>query len=213
DGWREIAAFSDRQAAEMIRADRIDILFDLGLHTAGNRLLIFPEKPAPIQVTYLGYCRTTGLEAMDCRISDWHIDPAEADLTCYTEQTLRLPRTILCYQPDGPTPEVSPLPADSTGCVTFSSRNNFAKLSPPVLEAWSEILGKVPKSRLILHAPEGAARQRTLDIFQQRGIESARLQFVENNESWADFIRAYQQVDIALDPFPYSGWITTCAAL
>ncbi len=111
---------------------------------ARNRLLVFARKPAPVQVTYLGYCGTTGLGAMDYRLSDPYLDPADADLDCYSERTLRLPRTYWCYQPGGPFPKVSSVPMEASGFVTFGCLNNFAKVSGQVLTAWMEILRRVP---------------------------------------------------------------------
>ena len=140
DGWRDIRGKSDEQVADLIRADRVDILIDLASHMKRNRLLVFARKPAPVQVTYLAYCSTTGLEAMDYRLSDSHMDPTDSDLSCYSEQTMRLPETYWCYRPGGPTPDVSPPPSLANGFVTFGCLNNFAKVSSHALELWADVL-------------------------------------------------------------------------
>ena len=121
DAWRSIAGMSDSRAADLIRGDRIDILVDLALHTAGNRLLVFARRAAPVQVTYLGYCASTGLETMDYRLSDPHLDPADSDLSLYSEKTVRLPETYWCYASAGPAPEPSPPPVLAAGHITFGS--------------------------------------------------------------------------------------------
>ncbi len=212
DDWREIANLDDDSASAMIRADRIDILVDLALHTAGNRLPLFARKPAPIQVSYLAYCGTTGMRAMDYRLSDPYLDPIETDLSCYREQTIRLPHSYWCYEPLGETPEVSPLPASSSGKITFGCLNNFAKVSPAALELWARILSKVPASRLLLNAPQGISRRNITEYFTSHGVSESRLDFV-GQQSWQGYIRSLQKIDIALDPFPYGGGITTCDAL
>src|SRR5271170_536850 len=127
DEWRDISKLTDDQAVQMIQNDGIDILIDLTLHMAGSRLLVFARKPAPVQVTYLGYCSSTGLDTIDYRFSDPYLDPLETDLSGYSEQTLRLPQTYWCYQPGGPTPDPMPPPVLSKGFITFGCLNRFAK--------------------------------------------------------------------------------------
>ncbi len=136
DSWRNIAGLSDSRGADLIRTDEIDIFVDLAVHTAGNRLLIFARKPAPVQVTYLGYCSSTGLEAMDYRLSDPYLDPPDSDLSVYGEETIRLPESYWCYTPLGPTPEPSPPPVEATGYITFGCLNKFAKV-PAALDLWA----------------------------------------------------------------------------
>ncbi len=210
--WRDITIISDDRAAEMIRRDGIDILVDLSLHTAKNRLPIFVRKPAPVQATYLAYCGTSGLAAMDYRLSDPFIDPPGTDLTCYSEQTIRLPRSYWCYEPFGPTPAVSPLPAQQTGTITLGCLNNFSKVSDKTLDLWTEILRAIPNSRLLLLAPAGSCRQRAAVKFVDGGLSTERLVFADRG-SWSDYLRNWQRVDIGLDPIPYGGGITTCDAL
>ena len=212
DGWRDICPLPDERVAEMIRNDRIDILVDLALHTVGHRLSVFARKPAPVQISYLGYCSTTGLSAMDYRLSDPYVDPPEVDLSVYCEQTIRLPRNYLCYAPMGDAPEVSPPPCLSGGAITFGCLNNFMKCSAVSLDLWARILLSVPKSRLILHAKPGRHLDRVRERFERGGVSPSRLEFV-GKQDWPQYIQTYARIDIALDPFPYNGGITTCEAL
>jgi protein O-GlcNAc transferase len=211
DQWRNIVSLSDSQAVDLIRKDRIDILVDLALHSANNRLLIFAHKPAPVQATYLGYCSSTGLKTMDYRLSDPYMDPPDSDESHYSEQTIRLPETYWCYSPGGPAPEPPPPPVEATGHITFGCLNNFAKVSP-ALELWVDILQKVPTSRLIVHSPAGAHLDAVRQLFAAKGISSDRLQFPPR-QPWAEYVRTYGRIDIGLDPFPWGGGITTCDAL
>jgi protein O-GlcNAc transferase len=203
DAWRDILGRSDDQVA-----DQIDILVDLSLHSAGHRLLIFARKPAPVQVTYLGYCGTTGLDAIDYRLSDPYIDPPDADLSQYTEKTWRLPHTFWCYQP----PQDSPPPASATQRLTFGCLNNFAKVSPAAQELWARILKATPGSKLILHSLPGSHLDAVRRRFTSAGVTDDRLEFV-GKQGFMPYIATYQRIDIALDPFPYGGGITTCDAL
>jgi protein O-GlcNAc transferase len=212
DQWRDIAGVADARVAEIIRADRIDILVDLTLHMAYNRLPVFARKPAPVQATYLGYCGTTGLKTIDYRLSDPYLDPPGTDLSCYREATVRLPRSYWCYQPGGPSPELSPAPLATTGRPTFGCLNDFAKVSPEALELWIEILRLVPESRLLLHVLEGRCRERILEQFARRGLAEDRIEMV-GRKPWPEYVRELQRIDVALDPFPYGGGITTCDAL
>ena len=212
DVWRDTLGLNDQKAAELIRSDQIDILVDLSLHMADNRMLMFARKPAQVQVTYLGYCGTTGLEAMDFRLSDPHLDPLDNDLTCYSEQTIRLATSYWCYQPGGESPDVSPLPSAGGGAITFGCLNNFAKVSAAAMDLWAKVLSAVPHSRLILNCPAGSHRGRVEEEFVSRGIAADRLEFFAM-QPWVDYMRAYHRIDIALDPLPYGGGITTCDAL
>jgi predicted O-linked N-acetylglucosamine transferase (SPINDLY family) len=211
DVWRSIVGLSDSKAADLVRQDRIDVLVDLALHSANNRLLTFARKPAPVQVTYLGYCSTTGLETMDYRLSDPHLDSPDSDLFVYTEQTIRLPETFWCYNPRGPTPEPSPPPASANGYVTFGCLNNFAKVSP-ALDLWAQILRRVPRSRLMVHSHPGPHLDAVRERFAGNGISPDRLEF-PSRQPWPEYVLTYGRIDIALDPFPWGGGITTCDAL
>jgi predicted O-linked N-acetylglucosamine transferase (SPINDLY family) len=211
DVWRGIVGLSDSQAADLIRQDRIDILVDLALHTAGNRLLIFARKPAPVQVSYLGYCSSTGLETMDYRLSDPQMDPPDSDLSVYSERTIRLPETYWCFNVGGPTPKPGPPPAESRGFITFGCLNNFAKV-PPALDLWARILQSVPQSRLIVHSYPGTNLDAVRERFAGKGVSPDRLEFVAK-QPWPEYVATHGRIDIALDPFPWGGGITSCNAL
>jgi predicted O-linked N-acetylglucosamine transferase (SPINDLY family) len=210
--WREIGQLSDSQAADLIRADQIDILVDLSLHSAGNRLLVFARKPAPVQVSYLGYSSTTGVRAIDYRFSDPYLDPPGSDVSCYSEQTVRLPRTYWCYQPGGGAPAVSASPAAANGYVTFGCLNNFAKASAPAIDTWALLLKEVPRSRLVLHCPPGGHRAEVMQRFARAGIGPNRVELV-GYQPWPQYMETYNRIDIALDSFPFNGGITTCDAI
>ncbi|MGA2230256.1 MAG: tetratricopeptide repeat protein [Tepidisphaeraceae bacterium] len=210
DIWRDILDLTDQQAADLIASDGIDILIDLSLHSAGNRLLIFARKPAPVQACYLGYAGTTGMSAMDFRLSDPVLDPPDIAAN-YAEKTVRLPHCYWCYSPGGPAPDPVPAPSQTNGYVTFGCLANFAK-SAAAIDLWAQILAAVPDSKLLLNCPPGTARQRVLQRVAARNIAPARLEFV-GNQSFDQYMRTYQRIDIALDPFPYGGAITTCDAL
>ncbi len=209
--WRDIADTSDERAAQIIREDRIDVLIDLSVHTGGNRLLIFARKPSPIQITYLGYPGSTGLATMDYRFSDPFLDSDEEQAD-HTEHTIRLPRTYWCYRPGDATPPVAPPPVLSAGRITFGCLNQFQKVSAPTLDWWQQILQAVPGSHLLLHAPPGKHRAELIQRFERNGIAAHRIEFVERLP-WSQYIQTFGRMDIALDPFPYSGGITTCDAL
>ena len=212
DVWRDIVGVSDEQLAERIRDDQIDILVDLALHTDNNRLMAFARKPAPVQVTYLGYPGTTGLATMDYRLSDPFIDPFDEDLNFYSEQTIRLPRSFWCYQPAGPTPDTIPLPALKTGHLTLGCLNHFSKVSSSVLQLWGRIMKQLPDSRLIIHGPSTSPDYEIYQRFALAGIPIYRLQFVPW-QPYGQYLETYDRIDLALDPFPYNGGITTCDAL
>jgi protein O-GlcNAc transferase len=211
DQWRDARGVNDEQLSHFIRQDRIDILVDLGMHTRGNRIFVFARKPAPVQVTYLAFCSTTGLETMDYRFSDRYLDPDDSQQPFYSERTIRL-RSYWCYPAPAEAPAPGPSPALDVGHVTFGCLNNFSKISHAALQMWLEILRSVPQSRLILNAPQGSHRQRALDRAMAAGIEVNRLDFV-GHAPLAEYFRRYQQIDIALDPTPYCGGTTTCDAL
>jgi predicted O-linked N-acetylglucosamine transferase (SPINDLY family) len=212
DQWHETWRLSDAQIAEKIRADRIDILVDLDMHAKASRLLAFARKPAPVQVTYLSYCSTTGLETIDYRLTDPHLDPPTGDDSVYCEKTIRLPNTFWCFDPSIPMPEVNPLPALSAGHITFGCMNNFWKISPPTLQMWVEILLKIPNSRLLLHAHPGAHRERFRRRLAERGVDPGRVEFVGFQPAH-QYFQTYHGIDIALDPHPYGGGTTSCETL
>ncbi len=212
--WRTILGRDDRSVAEQIRADGIDILFDLSGHTAGNRLPLFARKPAPLQVAWVGYPGTTGLAAMDYLLADRHQVPEGAD-AWYRERIIRLPHSYVCWEPPAEAPPVTGLPAATDGPMTFGSFNFLSKLTPQVIAIWSRILQQVPESRLLLKAVGFACpltRNRCRALFGDHGIPARRLVFA-GGTSRADHLAAIGSVDIALDTFPYNGGLTTLETL
>lgn len=213
DVWHDTGKLTDEQLAALIREKQIDLLIDLSAHMAGHRLLCFARKPAPVQISYLAYCSTTGLDAMDFRISDPHLDPPGADESVYSERTLRLPRSYWCYEAPTEAPAPGDLPADvNRGAITFGCLNNFGKVATLAIQTWIRILRNVPDSRLILHTRAGDHREHILDRFAAQGIERNRIHFA-GMQPFADYLATYQQIDIALDTFPYAGGTTSCDAL
>jgi predicted O-linked N-acetylglucosamine transferase (SPINDLY family) len=214
--WVDCEEWSDDQLADRIRADRIDVLVDLAGHTHGNRLLTFAMKPAPVQATYLGYPNTTGLSAVDYRITDaWADPPGESD-RLNVERLVRLPGGFLCYRPEPDAPGVEALPAQASGRVTFGCFNNFMKLSPTFLDVAAQVLGAVPGSRLLLKGRPlavAAIADSVRDRFLRNGIDPARLELRGWESNPGSHLALYGAVDIALDSFPYNGTTTTCEAL
>ncbi len=210
--WHECAAMDAAALAEKIRAERIDILVDLSLHMAGNRLLTFARKPAPVQVTWAGYPGTTGLGSIDFRLTDPHLDPPGRNDAFYSEQSIRLPHSFWCYRPMEGMPEVNALPAATAGFVTLGCLNNFAKVTGEVLELWAQIMRQTPGSRLLLLCPSDVARRKVLAFFASRNIGGDRIQFIGMTPPEMH-MRRYHAVDICLDPMPYTGHTTTLDAL
>ena len=210
--WRAVATLDDAQVAEQIRADSIDILVDLAGHTAHNRLLVMARKPAPVQMIYLGYLGTTGLRAMDYRITDAVADPAGADAG-YSENLLRLPGSMWCYRAGADVPPVAPPPSENAGHITFGSLCNVAKVNDGVIALWARVLAGLPSSRLRMAAiSPGDARERLLAALAARGIGAERIAFTDWLQE-KDFVQLYAGVDIVLDVFPCNGATTTCEAL
>jgi predicted O-linked N-acetylglucosamine transferase (SPINDLY family) len=182
-------------------------------HT-GHRLLVFARKPAPVQLTWLGYVGTTGLAAMDYLLADrHHVRPDEERY--YVERIARMPHGYACYGPPPDCPPVASLPAQTVGGVTFGSFNTAAKLSPRTLDLWAEILRRVPDARLLLKNrsfDQPRLRDRFHGEFAQRGVPPQRIE-LEGGASHRDLLAAYSRVDLALDTQPYSGGLTTCEAL
>jgi predicted O-linked N-acetylglucosamine transferase (SPINDLY family) len=212
DTWRDVCQQSDAEVADLVRRDAIDILVDLTMHMADHRLLAFARRPAPVQVTYLAYCSTTGLDAIDYRLTDPYLDPPDRETPFYSERSVWLPETYWCYQPAVETPAVNVAPAAASGHVTFGCLNNFCKVSAPALSAWCELLRTVPNARLLLHAYAGSHREGVLAFLAQQGIASERLEFIDFLPT-TDYFGVYHRIDVALDPFPYGGGTTTCDAL
>jgi protein O-GlcNAc transferase len=208
DVWRDVAEMDDEQIAEVVNRDQIDVLVDLSLHAAGNRLLVFAREPAPLQITWLGCPGTSGLDAIDYRLTDPYLDPDPAEDRWYSEKTLRLPRCFWCYDPLSEQPSVNELPAIRNGFITFGSLNAISKATPQTLSMWSAILSAVPNSRLLLRAPEGSARSRVIDLLRQGGVEASRVEFTDR-QPWIGYMKTFHRIDIGLDPFPYGGGTTT----
>jgi predicted O-linked N-acetylglucosamine transferase (SPINDLY family) len=213
DVWRDASGVRDDVLAEMIREDRIDILVDLTLHGANNRLLTFAQKPAPVQIAWLGHPGGTGLQTMDHRLSDACLEPEGSDWSASVEETVRLPDSWFCYDPIDEFPEPGELPALSAGHVTFACLNPFCKINDAVLRRWSAVLSAVERSKLLLRCPEGETRQRVRQFLGSLGIAAERVDCVPTSLPRADYLRLFQQIDIALDPFPYNGGTTTCETL
>ena len=214
--WKPVVGVADAQLAQIIIQDQIDILVDLAGHTAGNRLLVFARKPAPIQVSYCGYPDTTGLATMDYRFTDAYADPPGATEQYHSEQLVRLPRCFLCYAPPADGPEVGPVPATAAGRITFGSFNSISKLSDATVAMWSQVLSAVPNSRLMIKGQgltDAPVRQQVLERFAAHGIAADRLELHGRIASLAGHLELYHQIDIALDTYPYHGTTTSCEAM
>jgi predicted O-linked N-acetylglucosamine transferase (SPINDLY family) len=213
-GWRATIGFSNEALARRIHDDKIDILIDLAGHTAHNRLPVFAWRPAPIQVSWLGYFGTTGVAEIDYLIADpWTLPPREE--SSFTERIWRLPETRLCFSAPDVNLHVNELPALAEGYVTFGCFNNLTKMNNEVVALWARVLTAVPNSRLFLKSPqlgEAPVRQGVVGRFAAHGIDSTRLT-MEGLSSRFEYLKTYQRIDIALDPFPYTGGTTTCEAL
>ena len=216
DQWRNIVGMSDEMVSEQIRSDKIDILIDLAGHTGGNRMLLFARKPAPVQVSWMGYPATTGLSTMDYKIVDSYTDPPGMTEQFYTENLIRMPESFLCYLPYEESPDIGPPPSLKEGRITFGSFNNFSKVSTEILGIWTRILRELPGSRLILKSQVftvETARRRVMDIFERECVSAERIEFMTFEQSVKTHLDLYNRIDIALDTFPYHGTTTTCEAL
>jgi predicted O-linked N-acetylglucosamine transferase (SPINDLY family) len=212
DVWRSTGGLSEQQLADLVRSDRIDILVDLAMHTADNRLLMFARKPAPVQVCWLAYPGTAGLSAIDYRLTDPYLDPPGLFDAFYAEESVRLPDTFWCYDPLTDQPPVNALPGRVGGAITFGCLNHFCKVNDDCLALWAQVLQVVPQSRLLLLAPRGQARERVLARLQQEGIAAVRVEFADRIAPKSEYLKLYQRMDIGLDPFPCNGGTTTLDA-
>ena len=217
DAWRRIDALDDPTAADLIRSDRVDILVDLSGHTAGNRLLVFARKPAPVQASWLGYMCTTGMAAIDWRITDAYLDPLGSTERNYTERLARI-ASAAAFEPHHDSPPVGPLPAHRNGFVRFGSFNNYTKIGDEVIALWARVLAALPAARMLLVAlggdePEFQAgvRERFRRLSPASGV-SERVD-VTGRRPLRQFLEMYNEVDIALDPFPYGGGTTSLHTL
>lgn len=215
DRWHDIARVSDDEVAAIVHEDGIDILVDLAGHTLGSRLGVLARRPAPVQISFQGYPNTTGMAAVDYRLTDAQCDPPGTTEQLHTEQLVRLPRSFLCFEPPEGATEPEPR-TDVDGPVTFGSFNHLPKLTPHVIEVWAQVLQATPRSRLLMKAlalGDESVQRRYLYLFASHGIEAERVQMIGWTESREDHFRLYREVDIALDPFPYNGTATTLEAL
>ena len=214
--WIVTCGINDDQLYNKIRSDKIDILVDLTGHTANNRLLVFARKAAPIQITYLGYPNTTGLKAIQYRITDEYADPPGYKENEYSEKLIRIPNNFLCYSPPDNANEAEFPPVIKNKYITFGSFNIPSKINNNVIALWSEILKKVTNSKIMLKSKYFGC-QITKDLFinrfKQNGIEEDRLIIMGYLPSFNDHRKMYDNVDISLDTFPYNGTTTTCEAL
>jgi predicted O-linked N-acetylglucosamine transferase (SPINDLY family)/predicted SAM-dependent methyltransferase len=213
DQWRDVAAASNDELEQRLRADGIDILVDLGGHTAGNRLGVLARKPAPLQFTYLGYTTTTGLPSIDYRLSDEIVDPPGS--VPGPERTVALGRGLYRYTPPDGAPEVAPPPLQRLGTPTFGCSCNLSKLSPRAVALWSTLLCRLPQARLRLKAKalgDEAVRETLLREFESRGVARARIDW----QGWTghrEHLAHYAQVDVTLDTLPFNLGVNSCESL
>ena len=205
--WREVRHLDDSALSQLIRQDRIDILIDLTMHMSDGRPLLFARKPAPVQIAWLAYPGTTGMTAIDYRLSDPRLDPPEFE-SHYTEQTIRLPDSFWCYHPLTDQPHVNELPAIANGYITLGCLNNPCKLTDDTLRLWAPVLTAIPTARLLLMAPPGNYRKHLLDRLESCGVSGARVDFVGYRPR-AQYLQSYHQIDLGLDTFPYNGHTTS----
>ena len=208
DVWRSIVGLADSQAADLIRQDKIDILVDLALHTAGNRLAVFARKPAPVQATFAGYPGSTGLDTIDYRLTDPYLDPPGLNDQFYSETSIRLPDSFWCYDPQVAEPAVNALPAQRNDHVTFGCLNNFCKVNEPVLRLWARVLKAVERSQMMILCPEGSGRQPVLNLLQAEGIGPDRIELVAGRPR-SQYLELFHRIDLGLDTFPYNGHTTS----
>ena len=213
--WRDVHQLDDGALADLIRADGIDLLIDLTMYARDCRPGLFARKPAPVQITYLAYVGTTGLAAMDYRITDRVLDPPEAPELPFIEQPLRLSRCWWSFSVPPPVvtiPAVVPPPCLNQGVISFGSLNNFVKVNEQVRALWADLVASVPGSRLVLHIKETRARLGLLEFFAERGVSSDRISLI-GYQNGPDYMATYGQIDIALDTAPFAGGTTSFDAL
>ena len=212
--WTSITGRSDATAQEIIRADKIDILIDLSGHTLYSRLPLFAWRPAPVQVTWLGYFATTGVKEIDYLIADRWTLPSSQE-AYFTEKIVRLPETRLCFTPPDEIADCGQLPALRNGHVTFGCFNTLTKMNDEVVALWSRILKALPECKLMLMShqlQDSVVVRKTIGRFKEHGIDEQQLQ-LRGFAPRAEYLATYNQIDIALDPFPYCGGTTTVEAL
>lgn len=212
--WRDVRALTDEQVTDVIREDQIDVLFDLSGHTGHNRLGVFARRAAPVQITWAGYQSTTGIAAIDYLLTDAQMAPSGVD-QYFTEQVVRLPEAAWCCRIDSPPVDVGQPPCVTRGQVTFGSFNNASKVSAAVVDLWAHVLTATPSSRLILKYrgfDDLRLMQHFRRLFQARGVVPERIEF-RGQTSFEQMLAEYREIDIALDPFPFGGGMTSLIAL
>lgn len=213
--WRKFAGLTPEAQCKIIGDDKIDILVDLGGHTAYNAIALFAQKPAPIQITWLGYSATTGLDTIDYILADPYVLP-KADGAQYSETPWRLRESYLCFTPPDVDVLITDGPAKTNGYITFGSFNNLSKLTDQTIACWVQVLQAIPESRLLLKAKQLSSelyRKALVARFTEAGLDPARLQLMPRTSGLEAHLDAYNQMDIALDTFPYAGTTTTAEAL
>ncbi len=211
DHWRPVTGLTHEAVAEQVRADRIDVLVDLTMHMSETRLQAFGHRPAPVQVTWLAYPGSTGVAAIDYRLTDPHLDPPGTGDNRYVERSVRLPDTFWVYDPLEDDLPVAPPPVEATGHVTFGCLNNFCKVNPEVLRTWARVLRAVEGSRLLLLSPLGRHRRTVERQLAEAGIAADRLEHVDRC-SRRTYLETYNRIDLCLDTFPYNGHTTSLDA-
>ncbi len=212
--WRDIYALPDEQAAALIRRDRLHLLIELAGHTNGNRLLVMARRPAPVQASWLGYVATSGLPVIDYRLTDAVCDPPEAD-KFYSECLYRLPHSFFCYTPPAEAPPLAPPPIMKNEGPTFASFNNLPKITPAVVALWAQILNRLPEARLLMVSRQFVdltVIKRYQELFLAHNVAGERLVF-QAGLPFKEYLAFFNQVDIALDPFPHNGHTITCDTL
>lgn len=211
--WRDTVGLDDQRMRQILQDDQIDILVDLRGHAAGNRMTLFSARAAPVQVNMVGYFDTTGLLAMDYRLTDQHQDPPGQTEQYHTEQLLRLGRSCWCYMADEDGPPVEPSPVQGNGYITFGSLNKLLKISEPCARLWAAVLEAVPDSKLLLPVGSAPAAETIQVRLQKAGIAGERIKLVERTFGRREYLQRFSQIDIALDTFPFNGITTSCDAL
>jgi len=212
DHWRDVAALDDTQIADRIHADGIDVLVDLAGHTGVPRLGVFAQKPAPVQVSWVGYLGTTGLTRMDYRLCDGRTDPLALMQPYHTERLVHLPTSQWCYRPML-VEKIGEAPFERNGHLTFGSFNAALKLSDTVLQRWGQVLARLPGSRLLVaNVNSGRKRAAVREALAREGVDGERVEFLAR-VPLNRYFDLYNGVDIALDSFPYGGGTTTLDAL
>ena len=216
DGWHYVHGFSPHKVCELVAEQKIDVLFDLTGHTGKNRLVVFSRRAAPVQVTWLGYPDTTGVANMDYRIVDDVTDPAPWADELASEKLYRLPETFICYQPADDVPDVPVKTHLTEGKIVFGTFNEASKFSPSVLRLWCEILNRIPEAELVFKCRpfgEEKTKEYMFSVFQKYGVDESRVRLLAFIQSADGHMGTYNEIDIALDPFPYNGTTTSFEAL